>query len=256
MQRLPLRRAPALARPATALIGALLVSGALTSCATGTPARPRWGATTPILGQPAVETATTTTTTADPTPRRPMASILDAPPQDTLPSGRGARTLHPEGANVLTGATWYGVPIRQRSIFWDGNGEVNDNGLGAHVLHYFLQSWAIGLGLNFAGWWVGGPDVFSAELEGKTRVHPIDALPVFIEGTAGYQYASDHIPPGGTLWNFSFGFGIGAEFQVAERTNFQLGTFYHHISNALGRENRRNPSQNEVRFWLGFAYTL
>jgi hypothetical protein len=28
---------------------------------------------------------------------------------------------------------------------------------------------------------------------------------------------------------------------------------YHHVSNALGRENDRNPSQNEAQLWVGFA---
>jgi hypothetical protein len=38
--------------------------------------------------------------------------------------------------------------------------------------------------------------------------------------------------------------------------SFLIGAHYHHLSNALGRENLRNPSQNEVRAWVGFIWNF
>jgi hypothetical protein len=40
---------------------------------------------------------------------------------------------------------------------------------------------------------------------------------------------------------------------VSPNLDFQSGLTYHHVSNALGRENDRNPSQNEAQLWVGFA---
>ncbi len=80
--------------------------------------------------------------------------------------------------------------------------------------------------------------------------------PVFIDGNAGYQLANDQIPPGGTVWNFTFGFGGGFELPVDRDTALLAAIDYHHISNALGRNNDRNPSQNEARLWLGVEWTF
>jgi hypothetical protein len=169
-----------------------------------------------------------------------------------VPKGSGRA----EGADVITVDAFYGIPILQKSFFWDGNGEVDNTGVGAHWLHYLSDSVAIGPGLNATSWWTPGRDVYSAELEALLRIHPFDDWPVFIDGTAGFQLANDQIPPGGTVWNFSFGFGVGTEVPITDRTWFQAGAFYHHISNALGGQNVRNPSQNEARIWLGFAIDL
>lgn len=45
----------------------------------------------------------------------------------------------------------------------------------------------------------------------------------------------------------TFGFGGGVDLPVGAGTSLLLGATYHHISNALGRENERNPSQNEAQ---------
>jgi hypothetical protein len=160
------------------------------------------------------------------------------------------------GSDVVLTDVFYGIPILQKSFFWDGNGEVDNSGIGVQWLHYLSDGVAIGPGLNATTWWTPGRDVYSAELEAQLRIHPFNDLPVFLDGSAGFQLANDQIPPGGTVWNYSFGFGFGTEWPVAEGTWLQAGAFYHHISNALGRMNDRNPSQNEARIWIGIAFDL
>jgi len=180
------------------------------------------------------------------------AALAQRPEQQPEPPAK----LHRAGSTELAGHVFYGIPILQKSFFWDGNGEVDDSGLGARALHYLGDGVALGLGLNAATWWTGGRNVYSGELEGVLRIYPLDGVPVFVDGTTGFQLANDQIPPGGTVWNFSFGFGFGAEHQVTSSTALQAGAFYHHISNALGRQSPRNPSQNEARIWLGFVTRL
>ena len=163
---------------------------------------------------------------------------------------------HHAGDTMLQTKAYYGIPILQKSLLWDGNGEVDDFGVGVHAPRFLDDDIALGLGLNAGTWLLPGADSYSGELEGLLRVYPFGAAPVFIEGTAGFQLATKNVPPGGTDWNFSFGFGPGFEVPVAADCNFEFGAGYHHISNALGRENDRNPSQNELRIWLGFTWTL
>src|SRR5262249_36300807 len=150
----------------------------------------------------------------------------------------------------------YGIPILQKSFLWDGNGDVDTTGLGLRVYNFVADDFALGLGTNLVTWWTPGDNVYSAELESLLRFYPIQSLPLFIDGSAGFQYADHQIPPGGTYWNFSFGFGLGAELPLKQGTSLLLGTSYHHISNALGRENVRNPSENEARLWIGIGWSF
>jgi len=46
------------------------------------------------------------------------------------------------------------------------------------------------------------------------------------------------------------------EIPWGEGSSLLLGATYHHISNALGHDNPRNPSQNEARLWVGYAWNF
>ncbi|MCA3008758.1 MAG: hypothetical protein INH34_10335 [Phycisphaerales bacterium] len=160
------------------------------------------------------------------------------------------------GAEFVSARVHHGVPILQKSFFWDGNGEVDNTGVGFHWGRFVDERLALGVGSNVANWWTGGRDVHSVELEGLIRVYPEPDWPLFVSGTGGYQLANDQIPPGGTVWNFSFSFGAGVDIPVAAGTSALIALDYHHISNALGRESQRNPSQNEARFWIGIGWSF
>jgi len=169
-----------------------------------------------------------------------------------------AAGVHREtGANTIEANAYYGVPILQKSFFWDGNGEVDNAGIGVHLSHYVADNLAFGLGTNYATWFTPGHDVYSGEVEAVVRGYPLgDSSPFFLDGNTGFQYASDLIPPGGTYWNFSFGFGGGVDLPLESGMSMLIGAHYHHISNALGRDNPRNPSQNEVRLWVGVIWNF
>lgn len=174
------------------------------------------------------------------------------PPTTNPPRGLDRRA----GAQFASARVHYGVPILQKSFFWDGNGEVDNAGFGLHWGTFVDDHFALGLGANLANWFTGGRDVQSAETEGLIRIYAHRDWPVFLSGAGGYQLANDQIPPGGTLWNFSFRFGVGVDVPVAPGASALVGLDYHHISNALGRENDRNPSQNEARAWVGLGWTF
>lgn len=151
---------------------------------------------------------------------------------------------------------FHGVPVLQRSFFWDGNGEVDDSGVALQLHKHLSRDVAVGVGANFATWWDSGSNIHSAETEARFRLYPFADWPLFFDGSGGFQLADKQIPEGGTVWNFTFSFGPGFELPLAQRTRFQIGSYYHHISNALGRTSERNPSQNEVRFWLGLSFVF
>jgi hypothetical protein len=163
---------------------------------------------------------------------------------------------HRYGETFVQTRAYYSVPILQKSFFWDGNGEDDAAGLGAHVAHFVDDDIAIGAGLNFGNWFQSGRDAHSVEAEGLLRAYPVHDWPLFVDLHGGYQQADHPVPTGGTDWNFTFGFGGGVDVPVADDCSLILGCTYHHTSNALGRMNDRNPSQNEARFFIGFAWTL
>jgi hypothetical protein len=163
---------------------------------------------------------------------------------------------HQTDSTFVQMRAFHGVPILQKSFFWDGNGEVEDTGLGVHAGTYLDEQFAVGIGSNVATWWTPGSNVHSLELEGLLRLHPLADWPLFVDGTGGYQLATGQIPPGGTVWNFTFGFGLGLELPVGSSMSLLTAVDYHHISNALGRDNERNPSQNEARIWVGIEWNF
>lgn len=184
------------------------------------------------------------------------AGACSAPRHADAPTFPHDGISHRYGETFVQGRAYYGVPVLQKSFVWDGNGEDDDAGLGVHVAHFVGDDVAIGAGLNLGNWFKSGQDAQSAELEGFLRAYPFHGGPLFIDLHGGFQQATDAVPTGGTDWNFSFGFGPGVDIPVAEDCSLMVGCTYHHISNALGRMNDRNPSQNEARVWIGFAWTL
>lgn len=180
-------------------------------------------------------------------PATPAALVTPDVPTTPLPH-RSA------GSNIAEARAFYGIPILQKSFFWDGNAETDDAGGAFHVAHFLANDAAIGLGLVPANWFVSGADVQSLELSMLIRLYPFPDWPLFFDGGGGFQEANGEIPPGGTFWNFTFNFGAGLDFPVTDSTSVMFGVQYHHISNALGRQNDRNPSQNEARVWLGFCW--
>jgi hypothetical protein len=184
-----------------------------------------------------------------------------SPPQEASPSQEGSarrvdRPRHEAGSTFIQTRAFYGVPILHKSFYWDGQGEVYDSGLGVHAGKFVSEQFAVGIGSNLTTWWTPGSDVYSVELEMLLRWFPVHDWPVFINGTGGYQLANHDIPPGGTVWNFTFSWGLGVEWPIGNSTHLITAADYHHISNALGRQNDRNPSQNEVRFWVGVEWNF
>ena len=173
-----------------------------------------------------------------------------------LPTEVPAGLRRREGETYAQVRAYYGVPILQKSFFWDGNGETDEFGPGGHIFHHITDSVAIGAGANLSTWLIPGADAYSAEVEAVLRVYPEATCPVFLDFSGGYQQSTEPVPPGGTEWNYTFGFGPGVEFPMGKGSSLMLAANYHHMSNALGRDNERNPSQNEARLWIGYAWNF
>lgn len=147
------------------------------------------------------------------------------------------------------------MPILQKSLFWDGNGEVDDYGAGVAAFRFVSDGVMLGMGVNGSVWMEPGHDV-------RRRVgRPAAVLPgrrrdVFVDLGGGWVQGTEAVPTGGTDWNMSFQLGSGYEIPVSKGASVLLGACYHHTSNALGPQNDRNPSQNEIRFWVGWAFNF
>jgi hypothetical protein len=213
----------------------LLVLGA---CSLGPPPRvDPWGRDD--AGAPGART-----TTQEPSP----------PAAGTTSSSSGAS--HENGQNVMIVRGHYGVPILQKAIYWDGNGEDDNYGLGLYAFRFVNDGVAIGIGSNAGVWMQSGADAFSLEGETILRWYPFDEPRFYLDVTAGMIYATKGIPTGGTQANWSFSWGVGYDFPIGEHSSLLVGALFHHISNALGRDHHRNPSQNEGRFYIGYAWNF
>jgi hypothetical protein len=192
---------------------------------------------------------------ADVQARPPLLPFEAAPPrlQGTPPPKTGAPRMPKEGDHVLDMRVYYGIPILQKSLLWDGNGEVDQFGMRFRYLTHTSDLVALGAGLSIMNFLLGGSDVQAAEADaiGRFYLHSEETWGAFLEVTGGYLQATDAIPPGGTEWNFTFSWGAGVDVPVGDDVDFIAGATYHHISNALGRQNPRNPSQNEAQLWVG-----
>lgn len=168
-------------------------------------------------------------------------------------AGAAAVAQRTVGSDFVLARVHQGVPIHGESLFWDGDGDISESGLGVQFGRQVSERVVVGGGTNLAGWWTSGSDVFSAEFEALVRARPVADWPVFVDGTVGYLYASDPIPEEGTAWNLSFGLGGGVELPLDHCTSLMLGANYHHISNGKGSSDR-NPTENEGRFWVGVSW--
>lgn len=172
-------------------------------------------------------------------------------------SGHDGATRHPRAGDCSVELRAFsGVPILRKSLFWDGNGEDDQSGVRARHFWHVTDRLALGAGLAGSTFFLGGANAYAAEAEavGKYYLYRHDDFRAFADVTGGYMQSTDPVPEGGTEWNFSFSFGLGTEIPVAEDWDVLVGAVYHHISNALGRANDRNPSQNEAQFSLGVVF--
>lgn len=173
----------------------------------------------------------------------------------SLPVGATANQPHKCGEAIAEVRGDLGVPILQKALLWDGNGEVDNYGVGARGLYCFDDGLALGVGINGLLYKTRGHDTEAGEFEliGRGYLLRDEGLRVFWDLTGGWHQADHRVPDGGTQWGMTFSFGPGLELPLGGGTNLVLGGTFHHLSNALGRHNDRNPSQNEGRFFVGFG---
>ncbi|MCC6785578.1 MAG: acyloxyacyl hydrolase [Planctomycetes bacterium] len=184
-----------------------------------------------------------------------LVTAAPASPRAPRSPGRGAG--RPEGDRLAVVHLQYGIPILQRAIFWDGNSEVDNFGGGLSNFWFLSDCFALRTTLNATWFRNEGNDRIAGEIEvgGRWYAYDFDTWTLFWDTTAGYQHGNNTVPPGGTEWNFTFSFGPGVDVPLDEHSAILGGVTFHHFSNALGRENDRNPSQNDARVWLGYGWT-
>jgi len=164
--------------------------------------------------------------------------------------------LHRKGDTMweIRGGT--GIPLFGKSLAWDGEYDAESYTLTAG--HKWLVSDRIALGAQASGtrWQLPGRHRYGVELLGTCRwffaeLNELEKMGFFFDINGGAVVTNGPFPPLGTPFNFTFEFGPGVEIPINNSTSCIFGIQYHHVSNALGSGNDRNPSQNEVRVWVG-----
>jgi len=181
-----------------------------------------------------------------------------APPQSTGETAKKQQWMPVAGSQTRELRVFHGSPVLRKSLFWDGNGEDETAGIKGRQLWHLSNHIALGAGLGAVAFFQSGRDAFAGEFEtvGRVYLHRAENLGVFTELTGGWMQSTHPVPTGGTEWNMSFSFTGGVEVPLENQLGMVAGLTYHHISNALGRQHDRNPSQNEAQFWLGLSWRL
>lgn len=186
-------------------------------------------------------------------PPEPPVPVRLSPQEPTAPA---AAAGHKAGDVVVEARAFFGLPILQKSLYWDGNGEVENYGIGGRGLYFLGDNIALGAGLNGILFKTADKDTLAVEFEslGRGYLWNGETFRLFWDFAGGWEQANHRVPEGGTHWNMTFSFGPGCEIPIGDHRNLIIGGRYHHMSNALGRQNDRNPSMNEGRIFVGLGW--
>ena len=167
--------------------------------------------------------------------------------------------LHRKGEKFWSVQGQYGHPIPGDSISGTVFGEAPTAGIG--VFHHWYVHDRIGLGVGATPtlYFQDVGTALGAEFSGQLRWHfyEFERVGLFLDLQAGFLLATEDVPPTGTPANFTYGFGPGFEAPLHDRFRLLGGALFHHFSNGkgLGIDVDSNPSQNEIRFWIGVGST-
>jgi hypothetical protein len=91
-----------------------------------------------------------------------------------------------------------------------------------------------------------GSDAFAGGLTLLARYHflEFDRCTLFIDGGAGALLADNHVPPGGTNFNFTPQVGLGFTYHLMDKLDLIAGARYFHLSNAGIDGGNHNPGIN------------
>jgi hypothetical protein len=133
-------------------------------------------------------------------------------------------------------------------------------GVDAELGYYFWKNTSFSL--EAQGAWVeqpggGNNDAILGGLGILGRTHLIvhDHFSFFIDGGIDFTYSDQNVPQYGTHFNFNPKVGVGATYQLEDRTFLIGGARYYHISNGKIHGSEDNPSYDGVQFWGGVMWT-
>lgn len=93
------------------------------------------------------------------------------------------------------------------------------------------------------------------QLIARYHLGSIDRCTYYIDGGAGFLFASQNTPINGTHFNFREYVGLGATYPLSDRLMLEVGTRLAHLSNAQIEGARRNPAIHlAVEGYVGLAW--
>ena len=120
---------------------------------------------------------------------------------------------------------------------------------------YFIEN-ALSLDLGFFGMGVNqeGPDANGLNFTLQLRWHFNDmgSWSMFMEGGAGLLRTTNHVPAGGSSFNFTPQAGLGMSFDIGNHNRWLIGVKWHHISNANTYDT--NPGRDSWQVWTGISF--
>jgi hypothetical protein len=136
------------------------------------------------------------------------------------------------------------------------NERVNPYTLG---VNYYVRD-DLGIGIEVAGLVLDAKEGFDdagaagANLTLRHHIYERGDFSAFLEVALGMIYADDEFPPGGTRFNFTEQFGVGATYRLKDDLFFVGGARFIHISNAYIHGRDQNPGINAVGGYVGLMF--
>ncbi len=171
-------------------------------------------------------------------------------------SHRADSNLHKKNERVVNVRAFGASPLVGDALLWRGGGDIPNYGIGVEGYKFVTDRLALGAGLTVRNYNDSGSDARAVEIEGRMRyyVAETEKAGLFLDLNGGGMWAQDPIPERGSEWNYTFAFGPGIEVPLSKNKSLLFGAEFHHLSNADGSYSRRNPSQNEILYWVSHSW--
>jgi lipid A 3-O-deacylase len=139
---------------------------------------------------------------------------------------------------------------------WGRDIKTSDNQfglIGAGISYFIIENLSLDFELN--GMYVEqrGSDAWAGNVNLLFRWHFLseETWSLYVDGGAGFFFATKRVPSDGTHLNFTPQAGVGVSFEIAPDLRMMVGLRWHHISNA--RLSRNNPGRDHVMAYVGLS---
>ena len=164
--------------------------------------------------------------------------------------------IHKKGDRMWSVRGQYSHPTPGEAIVFKSHGHVQSVGVGAYNRWFVSDRIALGGGVSAMRFSEEGNTSWGGEFEAGLRWYfaEIGKTGFFFDANGGFLVADGDVPEFGSKANLLFDLGPGIEVPLGGNSKLLAGVQFQHFSNGKGLNSPENPSQNSIRFWIGYGH--